>query len=191
MPSALPLAPRPTHPLRWLLRGALAVPVLTLAWQVLGPSGTRVEVQALRWQRDIEVERLLLESGSAWCDEMPATAQDINRRWLDDPEGRRGRAEHCRYQAPAWRARRSARAEGMDARPAPHWPAEPVLEPGVERLGRRHEQYALLLRAEDGREWRCDLPQARWQGFHIGQRLRLAVDRFGTADCSSLPQMPA
>ena len=26
---------------------------------------------------------------------------------------------------------------------------DPVLEPGVERLGRRHEQYALLLRAEE------------------------------------------
>ncbi|MFY8118429.1 MAG: hypothetical protein ACOVLH_11520, partial [Roseateles sp.] len=54
-----------THPLRWLLRLLLALPVLVLAWQVLGPSGVPVEVQAQRWQRDIEVERLLLESGSA------------------------------------------------------------------------------------------------------------------------------
>jgi hypothetical protein len=181
---------------RWERRAlllALLVALLVPAWRVFGPRGMPVQVQALPWQRDIEIERLALERGSAWCDELPAGAQDVSRRWLDDPEGRRGRAEHCRYQLPAWQARRSARAEGLlqAGGPAPHWPTEPALEAGSERLGKRHERYALLLRAGDGdgegQVWRCELPQPRWQQFHAGQRLRLVVDKFGVADCSSLP----
>ncbi|MFN5048045.1 hypothetical protein [Roseateles sp.] len=123
----------------------------------MGPRGVRVEVLDQRWQRDIEVERLLLESGSAWYDELPAGAQDISRRWLEDPQGSRGRAEHCRYyQLPTWRPRRSARSEGLSAAaPAPFWAPTPTLEPEVERLGRRREHYELRLAAADGRNWQC------------------------------------
>lgn len=167
-----------------LLAALLALPI----WRLFGPRGTAVTVEALHWQRDIEVERQVLESGSAWCDELPAGAQDISRRWLQDPQGLRGSAEHCRFQLPAWRPRRSVHAEGMDAfDPPPHWPAEPALEAGQERLGKRHERYALRLRADGGQVWHCELPQARWQQFHGGQRLRLAVDRHGVADCGRLP----
>lgn len=177
-----------THPLRWLLRAVLALPVLLLGWQVMGPRGVHVEVLEQRWQRDIEVERLLLESGSAWCDELPAGAQDISRRWLEDPQGSRGRAEHCRYQLPTWRPRRSARSEGLSAlAPAPFWAPTPTLEPELERLGRRREHYELLLAAADGRSWQCPLPQARWARYRQGQSLRLQVDRFGVANCASLP----
>lgn len=166
---------------------ALVLLSIALAWRLFGPGGVTVEVAAKTWQRDIEVERLGLELGSAWCDELPAQAQDIVRRPLQDPEGRRGLAEHCRYQAPQWRARRSERAEGQDPTP-PRWPAEPRLTQGLERSGARHERYALQLRsADDGRPWTCELPQPRWQQFHTGQRLRLQVDRHGVADCASLP----
>lgn len=181
-----PAPPRRHH--RRLLAAALLLGLLTpLGWWLFGPHGVAVEIAAKTWQRDIEIERLLLESASAWCDELPADAQDISRRLLQDPEGRRGLATHCRYQAPQWRARRSARAAGQDLTP-PRWPDEPVLELGSERLGKRHEHYALELQSADGRAWRCELPQARWQQFRGGQRLRLAVDRHGVADCSSLPQ---
>lgn len=185
--AARPL--RPALPARraWLA-GALALALLaTLCWWLFGPRGVPVELTRKTWRRDIEIERLLLESGSAWCDELPVGAQDVVRRPLQDPAGLRGLAAHCRYQAPQWRARRSLRAEGQDPTP-PHWPAVPALDAGSERPGKRHEQYALELQAADGRAWRCELPPSRWrQQFHAGQRLRLAVDRHGVADCASLP----
>lgn len=172
---------------RQLLAGAsLLALLLPLAWWLFGPRGLAVEVAAKTWRRDIEIERLLLESASAWCADLPPDARDLERRLRQDPEGLRGLAEHCRYRAPQWRARRSERATGQDPAP-PRWPAEPVLDADSERLGKRHEHYALELQAADGRTWQCELPQARWQQFQNGQRLRLAVDRHGVANCAGLP----
>ena len=182
-----------TPPHRRLLVAAclLALMLLPVGWRLFGPRGVSVEIVAKTWQRDVEIERLLLESASGWCEELPAGARDVSRRLLQDPEGRRGLAEHCRFQLPQWRGRRSARAVGQDPTP-PHWPVV-TLEPqpgqtlGAERPGKRHEHYVLQLRAADGQAWTCELPLPQWRQLAVGSSFRLQVDRQGTADCGRLP----
>jgi hypothetical protein len=190
MPSAATRSPSPP---RWrvLMLGLALLVWLPLGWRLFGPRGVPVEVTAKTWRRDIEIERLLLESSSGWCDELPAGAREVERRLLQDPVGRRGLTEHCRYQAPQWRGRRSARAEGHDPTP-PSWPAVALASPpgptlGAERPGKRHEHYVLQLRSADGETWRCEMPAQQWQRVGVGLRFRLQVDRQGSADCSQLP----
>jgi hypothetical protein len=167
-------------------------PVLLALWWVLGPSGVAVQIEQQRWRLVIEIETLVAESASGWCDEMPAGAREIGRRLLPDPSGQRSvPTDHCRYSVPTWRAQRSVQAEGDAPGPGP-WPrpdlnGQPPEPLGAERAGKRHAFYELLLRAADGRAWTCRLAQPQWQAYRPGQRLRLQVDRFGTADCGRLP----
>lgn len=165
--------------------------VLLAAWWVFGPTGVMVEVVQQRWRLVIEIDKHSEESASGWCDEMPARAREIERRLLADPAGQRAQpSAHCRYLEPVWRALRSAERRGEPPAP-PVWPTPdlnglPAEQLGAERAGKRHEFYELELRADDGKTWTCRLPQARWALHPRGQRLRLQVDRFGTADCLSL-----
>jgi len=186
------LGRRPRSPL-WAALW-MTPPLLLALWWLFGPSGVPVRIEQQRWRLVIEIETLVAESASGWCDEMPAGAREIGRRLLPDPSGQRSApAEHCRYSVPAWRALHSAQAEG-DAPGPPHWPVPALnrLAPeqlGAERAGKRHEFFELLLRAADGRAWTCRLAQPQWQAYRQGQRLRLQVDRFGTADCGRLPSL--
>lgn len=170
----------------------MAPPLLLALWWLFGPSGVPVQIERQHWRLVIEIESLVAESASGWCDEMPAGAREIGRRALPDPAGLRpGTSPHCRYTMPAWRALRSVEAQGDADTPA-RWPLPdpnglPAGQLGEERPGKRHAFYELLLRAADGRAWTCRLAQPQWQAYRQGQRLRLQVDRFGTADCGRLP----
>lgn len=179
------------RPWRWAWLW-LAPVLLGLLYWVLAPGGTAVRVAEMNWSRDIEVERQVQQLDSGWCDEMPPGAHAISRRNVDQPDSLPGStAAHCRYSVSAWRAVRSLHSEGMAPTP-PFWPPVPAnalsadAGAGMERLGKRHERYELLLQSDDGRQWSCKLPLPRWQTFSTGQRLRLKVDRFGVADCSHI-----
>lgn len=149
-----------------------------LAWVLLRPRGVAVEVAGQRWVRQIEIERQVLEMNSEPCAQMPAGAREIGRRSVDG-------TEHCRFEAPAWRKRRVALAQG-EAGP-PQWPALSLAD--GERAGQRHAWQLILLRDGDGRTWECQLPLALWQSWPAGTRTRLEVHRFtGVADCGSLPR---
>lgn len=178
---------------RWTLLAALALPLLQLGWTLFGPRGSTVEVVAKTWQFEIQIEKRVLETGSGWCDELPAGAAAISRRLIADPSGARpGLIEHCRYSVPTWHRRWVETAQGQDPTP-PQWPEPKLGEPatdqlGAERLGRREARYLIQLREMDsGQEWTCQLPLAQWQRFAQGERFRLAVDRFSTANCASVP----
>ncbi len=182
-------------PRRWrrLLLIALTLPLLPLAWTLFGPRGFMVEATAKTWQFEIQIEKRVLETGSGWCDELPEGAVETNRRLIADPSGaRQGLIAHCRYSVPTWRNRWVETARGQDPTP-PHWPAPKLGELaadqiGAERLGRREERYLLQLReVNTDRAWTCQLPLAQWQRFTQGERFRLLVDRFSTANCASLP----
>lgn len=170
------------HPARWLLVAALPV----LLWLLLRPAGIAVTVRETTWQRQIEVERQVMELHSEACRDMPAGAALIERRLHEG-------LAHCRYRAPVWRMRRVAHAEG-------HGPAEPAWpDPGLqgagsadaERAGRRHAWQSLLLEDAAGRRWTCQLALPAWRGWRAGDRTRLGVHRFtGVADCASLPAPP-
>lgn len=175
-------------PYRWLL--LLGLPLIV--WLMLRPRGVPVEVAAKPWSREIEIERQVLEMHSDWCAQMPAGAELLERRPRPDPE-RGAEAEHCRYRAPAWRALRLVRAEGLAPQP-PYWPAMNLLLPGSpgapagERAGKRRAVQELALRDAQGRSWSCPLALPAWQAWAIGARTRLAVHRFtGVANCASLP----
>lgn len=199
--APMPAPPSPTGQaasyLRWAGLCLCLSLTLVLCWWLIKPAGTAVELAAKTWRLDIEIEKLLEEGESSWCDEMPAEARHISRRLLVDPAGvRPGLSEHCRFSLPQWRTLRMARAEG--AWPAPAlWP-EPKLnglgpdQLGAERAGKREAFYELQLRAKSGlgQTWACRLPLAVWQAHKVGTRYRLQVDRFGVADCASLP-LPA
>ncbi len=180
--------PRP----RVLVFGALMLVVVpVLAWWAYGPRGFAVELVRRSWRMEIEVERLRLESGSDWCDELPEGAFDVRRRLVADPSGRRvGLTEHCRYSVLAWRRQWVAREEG-EAGSTPRWPSPPLRvvppgQPGRERLGRREAFHELELRTDSGQVWTCRTTPAIWQQLRPGQRFRLPVDRWGTADCGHL-----
>jgi hypothetical protein len=170
---------------------ALLLMLPPLAWWAYGPRGFAVELVRRSWRLEIEVERLRLESGADWCDELPQGAFDISRRLVADPSGRRtGLAEHCRYSQLAWRRQWIAREEGP-AGSTPRWPSPPLRivpagEPGGERLGRREAYYELELRTGSGQTWTCRTAPETWQKLQVGQRFRLPVDRWGTADCGML-----
>lgn len=148
---------------------------------LLGPRGVLVTIAGKSWRFEVDVERRLLESDSGRCDALPPAAVNIQAAGSDD---------RCRYSLPAWRRLYQARATG-DATQTPVWP-RPDLDklPGVAaedlRLGPRQGFFELDLRAANGRRWVCTLPRTNWQQQVLGSRLRLAVDRFGTADCGTL-----
>lgn len=168
-----------------------------LAFWVFGPKGLRVDQVAKTWRLEIEVERLTLEAGSGWCDELPPSAQVLSRRKLDsDPSGQRqGELEHCHYRAPQWRVSYLAQRQGQAPEP-PQWPS-PELRPGdparqglgVERLGKHQSFYELQLQSSDGRSWSCRQSLAEWQARPAHTRYRVQVDRFGVANCASLPPL--
>jgi len=168
-----------------------------LAFWVFGPKGLRVDQVAKTWRLEIEVERLTLETGSGWCDELPPFAQVLKRRRLEsDPSGQRqGELEHCHYRAPQWRVSYLAQRQGRAPEP-PQWPS-PELRPGdparqglgEERLGKRQSFYELQLQSSDGRAWSCRQSLADWQARPAQTRYRVQVDRFGVANCASLPPL--
>jgi len=179
------------------MRGALVVMGLALLpglYYLFGPKGERVEVARKTWSRDIEIEERIWEVSSDWCDAMPVDAQELNRRLMTDPSGARSDAtEHCRFKHATWRAQRSAHSEG-EAGSHPAWAAATLSalsadQIGAERWGKRHERYELHLRSRsDGKVWTCKLTQAAWEAIPLGLKFRLQVDRFGVANCTSLPR---
>ena len=189
---APPSAGRPARHRAWAGLAFLVSLAFPL-WLLLKPSGIELKLVSKTWRLNIEIEKLLEEGESNWCDEMPTEASNISRRLMADPSGiRPALAEHCRYSLPQWRTLRMARAEG--AAPAvPRWP-EPKLnglsadQLGAERAGRRDAFYELQLQSEAGQGWTCRLPLAEWQAHKLDARYRVQVDRFGVADCASLAQ---
>lgn len=175
----------------WPILFTLLLPLPAALW-LLGPSAYKVEVTGLAWITEIEIERLMDEPGSDWCDTLPADAQITQRRQVDAASAPRQGVEHCRYVQRRWRKLRNAWREGRAPEP-PQWPAlelsdRPADELGAERAGKRRAIYELLLRDADGRDWRCERPYEDWLRWRVGTRLRLSVDRFGTANCDSLPR---
>jgi len=193
MPGSL--LPSRHPPTIWLVM-LFALTLLPLLWWVIAPGGVTVEVAAKTWRRDIEIEKRIDDSASVWCDELPANAHRIQRLQVADArQAGSAVAERCHYLAPQWRARRTARAEGALPQP-PAWPQADLASAGddpdalgAERLGERHEHYELLLHAPSGREWVCRLPLKEWQAVPAGSRFRLSVDRYGVANCASVPKL--
>ncbi len=165
--------------------------LITLGWWVFGPSGVAVVATRLSWRYEIIIERQRAESGSDWCDELPADARDVTRRVLADPTGKRTTpGEHCRYTQLAWRRSWIAQNEGGPA-DRPDWPRPPLRlappgEPGSERIGKREAYFEIELRDRENHAWVCRLTPERWRQLRVGMRFRMPVDRFGTANC---PQM--
>lgn len=189
--------PAPTRLWRGLALMLAGGGLLALSSWVFGPEGLKVEQVAKTWRLEIEVERRTLETGSGWCDELPEGAQLLSRRLLDsDPSGQRsGALEHCHYRALQWRTSYLALRQGQ-APEAPQWP-RPDLRPGdperqglgEERLGKRQSFYELQLRASDGRQWSCRQSLEDWQTRPEKARYRVQVDRYGVANCASLPPL--
>lgn len=163
-----------------------------LGWKLFGPRGEWVTIQTLRWQRDIEVERLVQVNDSSWCDEMPPGVQEIQRKVMEDPSGQRPEpSPHCRYTGLQWRTLRAVRTQGVHPEP-PYW-GSPVLAPlrpdeaGAERIARYKGIYEVLMVDAKERDWTCRVSLQQWQALKPGQQFRLFVDRFGVANCSTVP----
>lgn len=163
-----------------------------LGWKLFGPRGEWVTIQALRWQRDIEIDSLVAVTDSSWCDEMPAGMQEVQRKLMEDPSGQRSEpSPHCRYTGLQWRTLRSVRTEGQHPQ-APYWgsPVLPELRPdqaGAERISKYKSIYEVLMVDAKERDWTCRINLQQWQALKPGQQFRLFVDRFGVANCSTVP----
>ena len=163
-----------------------------LGWKLFGPRGEWVTIQTLRWQRDIEIERLSEVNDSSWCDEMPEGVQEVQRKLMEDPTGQRPEASpHCRYTGLQWRTLRAVRAQGEHPQP-PHW-GTPVLaavppgQPGAERISKYKGIYEVVMVDSQARDWTCRLTLQQWSALKPGQEFRLFVDRIGVANCSTVP----
>jgi hypothetical protein len=188
MPTERRWAPRRPR-LRLVVLAAMVLGSLgTVGWWIFGPPGVFVELTARRWRMEVLIERLQPETGSDWCDELPAGAYDISRRRVADPTGRRAEpADHCRYTVLAWRRSWITQTTGGPETP-PDWPRPPLRvtpagEPGSERIARREAFFEIELRARDHRSWTCRVDRERWNQLRTGMRFRIPVDRWGTADC--------
>ena len=175
--------------LRVVVLAAMVVGTLaTLGWWIFGPAGVSVELTQRSWRMEILVERLRVEAASDWCDELPAGAFDVSRRLMADPSGHRAApSEHCKYNLLAWRRSWIAKTEGGPG-DRPEWPRPPLRlappgEPGSERLGKREAYFEIELRDRQNHAWVCRVDEARWRALRVGERFRIPVDRFGTADC--------
>ena len=178
--------------LRIVVLGVMVVAtVATLSWHFFGPAGVAVELVKRSWRYEIIVERLREEGGSDWCDELPADARDVTRRMMADPTGKRAEpSEHCRYTQLAWRRSWIIKNEGGPG-DRPDWPRPPLRiappgQAGSERLGKRDAYFEIELRDREDHAWVCRVDQARWQELRVGQRFRIPVDRFGTANCPAM-----
>ena len=176
----------------WLLLAILALGAGPL-YLLLGPRGALVTIESKTWRLEITVERRLLETGADWCDALPSGAVELDRRWVEQPKDSglvATAAPRCRYSLPAWRRLYQAQSRGDAAEP-PVWPRPdlqqlPGFVPDALRLGQRQAFFELNLLTADGKRWTCTLPRTDWQRLAVGFKLRLAVDRFGTADCGKL-----
>lgn len=163
----------------------------TLGWWIFGPPGVAVKLTQRSWRMEILIERLRSESGSDWCDELPAGAFDVTRRTMDDPSGKRAEpSEHCKYNMLAWRRSWIAKTEGGPG-DRPDWPRPPLRiappgEPGSERMAKREAYFEIELRDRENHAWVCRVDQAHWQQLRVGDRFRIPVDRFGTANCPAM-----
>lgn len=171
-----------------VLAAMVVVTLATLGWWIFGPSGVAVTLTQRSWRMEVVIERLRAEGGSDWCDELPEGAFDISRRVMADPSGRRAEpGEHCRYTVLAWRRQWIAKTEGGPG-DRPDWPRPPLRvappgQPGSERTGRRDAYFEIELRDRQNHAWVCRVEQAQWGRLRVGQRFRIPVDRFGTANC--------
>ncbi|MFG6489074.1 hypothetical protein ACG04R_20480 [Roseateles sp. BYS78W] len=178
--------------LRVIVLAAMIVGTLaTLGWWIFGPPGVAVELTRRSWRYEIVVERLREESGSDWCEDLPADARDVTRRIMADPAGKHAEpAEHCRYTQLAWRRSWIVKNEGGPA-DRPDWPRPPLRmappgQPGSERLGKREAFFEIELRDRENHAWVCRLTPEHWRQLRVGQRFRIPVDRFGTANCPAM-----
>ncbi|MEO6278829.1 hypothetical protein [Roseateles sp.] len=174
-----------------VLVAMVVVTLATLGWWIFGPSGVAVQLTKRSWRMEIVIERLRSESGSDWCDDLPADARDVTRRLRADLTGKRAEpSEHCRYTQIVWRRQWIAQSAGGPA-DRPDWPRPPLRvappgEAGSERLGKREAYFEIELRDRSDHAWVCRVTQARWQQLRVGQRFRVPVDRFGTANCPAM-----
>lgn len=175
--------------LRAMVLAAMVLGTLgTLGWWMFGPPGVAVELTQRRWRLEIVIERLRAESGADWCDELPADARDVTRRLMADPTGKRTEpSPRCSYTQLAWRRSWIVKNEGGPGE-RPEWPSPPLRmappgEPGSERMGKREAFYEIELSDGGDHVWVCRVDPGRWQELRVGQRFRVPVDRFGTADC--------
>src|SRR5262249_48812352 len=77
--------------------------------------------------------------------------------------------QKVRFDADSGQVVRPPRASGSDR--APRGPD--AAKSGGEREGRHSESYVVLLR--DGRPYRFELPQARWESLREGERLHAVI----------------
>lgn len=99
--------------------------------------------------------------------------------------------DKCYFTVDRWEFGRAVPAGGLDKRP--FWPEYSLRcsaqRYGCEREGGRSQTYEVLLRSsdEEQNQYRCSMPQNRWQATTLRSRWKLTVRQIGGgADCDSL-----
>lgn len=155
----------------------------------------------LEWERTIAVEKLDVQRGSDWRDQLPAGAEVVKaeprfhhkdrtqtgtRKVMVKVDGTQTlevrptfdekdvSMDWCEWEQRRWLPARVEKASGQGA--AASWPAA-KLGPG-EREGARSESYRAVFE-RDGAEVVVTVPLARWATLEAGSRYRLKVDASG------------
>ncbi len=171
-------------------------------WRSLRKTDETVTVKAHEWSRAIKVQALRTLRESAWEGELPADARVVGREravhhteriqsgtrrvkvgrrdlgngffedvYEDQPVYRSQDVYRTRltYEVERWTLARNLEARGGDRRP--RWP-DLRLARGEREAG-REERYAVVL--QGAREYRYELPEARWAALEPGQRLHAVI----------------
>ncbi len=98
--------------------------------------------------------------------------------------------DRCYYTVDRWGYARSVITSGEGLAQAPFWGSAGISRfsgVGAERESGRSETYLLILRAEDGTEYRCPVEAERWQSAASQSRWSLPVNVVTRQpDCAAL-----
>lgn len=209
------LQPRPRTS-TWLRRvtGIIVLAVLAVVAMFLSTHDSTATVSGRNWQREIQIERLVSVTDSAWCDSVPSDAYSVSRsreqrssrkvpdgqvcheERVDKGDGTFVKHQECvpRYrEEPVYDDRchfqvnrwRSVRSVTANATTA-QTPVWPSVGPlGAEREGARSEHYVLTLTAP-GKTWTCDVAERVWSQYPEGSTASVKVRMTGGVDCASL-----
>ena len=115
--------------------------------------------------------------------------EDCQTRYREEPVY----DDMCTWSGQSWQAARSIDTRGSGLSPEPAWGAlnlncEGQRRLGCERESSRSENYLLVLRGDEDRLYRCDLPQAEWATAAIESAWTLEIYRVdaNNANCGTL-----
>lgn len=141
-----------------------------------------------RWERSVEVEKLVRDHDEDWCDDVPKDGH-ITEKWYERKSKYR-KGYRCEYWVLEWDRVDTKKKTGKGFKPKPSWPKvgdDGCKREGCQRPGDKDADYYVDFRV-GGSDKDCNFDdEAKWRGFKVGSTHKVKVGGIiGTVNCSSL-----